>query len=68
MTSQYGCFASFSGRYVAKSWILDLDSSDCQTRVTTTTIATTTSTEAAVIGSFCLNDTWTVQTTVSSTI
>ena len=24
VSSQYGCFTSFSGRYVAKSWTLDL--------------------------------------------
>ena len=29
MTSQYGCFMSFSGRYVAKSWTLDLDKNNC---------------------------------------
>ena len=29
MTSQYGCFTSFSGRYVAKSWTLDLDKNNC---------------------------------------
>ena len=28
-TLQYGCLTSFSGRYVAKSWTLDMDANNC---------------------------------------
>ena len=29
MTSRYGCFTSFTGRYVASAWTLDLDDVTC---------------------------------------